>query len=137
MNQLQEISNSYFVLVVWVTNCFNLGAIQCSPLKNLRVLESLSNGQACDFSGILVFKNFMKGPIQQLLVEIQQWKHQNNVQNMFKANSKETRTTLMTWFWCLYCCKLWTYSTNCFRLSIVDFEQVNARQDVSWYKNKK
>ena len=45
-----------------------------------------------------------------LLVESQQWKHQNNVWNPFKFNSKEnrttfnkdTRTTLMASFWCLF-----------------------------------
>ena len=46
--------------------CFNSGTIQWSPLKHLRVGENLLNGQACDFpdfSGILVFGNFLKGPI--------------------------------------------------------------------------
>ena len=35
---------------VLVTSCFNSGKIQWSPLKILRVGESLLNGQACDFS---------------------------------------------------------------------------------------
>ena len=86
-----------------------------------------------DFSGILVFEKFLEGAIHHLLVQSQQWKHWNNVPNMFKVNNKETKTTLMTSFWCLYCCYLWTYSTHCFGVSIVDFEQVNARLCVSWY----
>ena len=109
MNQPQEISNSYCVLVVWVTNCFNSSTIQWSPLKNLSALETFQMAKHVtflDFSGILVFENFLKGPIQHLLVQSQQWKHQNNVPNMFKVNNKETRTTLMTLLWCLYCCYL-------------------------------
>ena len=40
-------------LLLWfvlVTSCFNLGKIQWSPLKILRVGESLLNGQAFDLS---------------------------------------------------------------------------------------
>ena len=44
---------------------------------------------------------------------------------MFKVNNKDTRTTSMTSFWCFYC-ELWTYSTPCSSVSIVNFEQVNA-----------
>ena len=93
---------------VWVTSCFNSGKNQWSPLKNLRVGKSLLNGQeACDvpdFSGILLFGNFLKGPIQYSLVQSQQWKHQNNVPNMFRINIKETRMTVLTLFCRLYCC---------------------------------
>ena len=100
MNQPQEIKKSYYcVLVVWVTNSFNSGTIQWSPLKNVRVLEGLSNGQA--FFRDSGFWNFPEGPIQYLLFQSQQWKHQNNVSNKFKVNNKETRTMLMTSFWCL------------------------------------
>ena len=38
-----------------------------------------------------------------LLVQSQQWKHQNNMRNLFKVNRKDTRTTSLTLFWCLYC----------------------------------
>ena len=44
---------------------------------------------------------------------------------MFKVNNKNTKTTLLTSFWC-FCCYLWTHFM--FNVSIVDFEQVN----VSW-----
>ena len=47
-----------------------------------------------DFAAIPVFENFLKGPIQHLLVQSQQWKHQNNVPITFKDNNKENRTTL-------------------------------------------
>ena len=40
---------------------------------------------------------------QHLLVPNQQWKHQNNVWNLFKVNNKDTRTTSMKSFRCLYC----------------------------------
>ena len=42
-------------------------------------------------------------PGRHLLVQSHQWKHQGNVRNLFKCNNKDTRTTLMTSFWCLYC----------------------------------
>ena len=38
-----------------------------------------------------------------LLVQSQQWKHQNNMWNLFKVNNKDTKTTSVTSFWCLYC----------------------------------
>ena len=46
------------------------------------------------------------------------------VVNMFKVNNKDTRTTPLPSFWCLYCW-LWTYFTPC-SVSIFNFEQVNA-----------
>ena len=45
--------------------------------------------------------------------------------NRFKVNNKDTRTTSLVSFWCLYC-YLWTYFTPCSSASIVNFEQVNA-----------
>ena len=45
--------------------------------------------------------------------------------NLSKVNNKDTRTTPMPSFWCLYC-KLSTYFTPCSNVSIVNFEQVNA-----------
>ena len=41
--------------------------------------------------------------------------------NMFKFNNKDTGTTPLTSFWCLYC-KLWTYFTLCPSVSIVSFD---------------
>ena len=48
----------------------------------------------------------------------QQWKHQNNEWNVFKVNNKDTRTTSLTSFWCLYCW-LWTNITHCLGISII------------------
>ena len=42
-----------------------------------------------DFSGILVFEKFLKGPIQWLIVKSQKWKHQNNALNMSKLTIKK------------------------------------------------
>ena len=42
-------------------------------------------------------------PNQHLFVQSQQWKHQNNVWNLFKVSNKNTRRTSMPAFWCLYC----------------------------------
>ena len=44
---------------------------------------------------------------------------------MFKVKNKDTRTTSMVSFWCLYC-SLWTYFTPRSSVSTVNFEQVNA-----------
>ena len=59
-----------------------------------------------------------------LLIQSQLWKHQKNVWNMFKVNNKDTRTTSLKSFWCLYC-QLWTNFTHCSGVSIADFEKVN------------
>ena len=47
---------------VWVTSCFNSDTIQWSPLKNLRVGESLLNGQKHDFSKFFQDSSFGKLP---------------------------------------------------------------------------
>ena len=51
---------------------------------------------------------------------------------MFKVNNKDTRTTPMAFFWCLYC-QLWTYFTPCSSASIVNFEQENAGFHVPFF----
>ena len=120
------------IWVVWVTNCFNSSTIEWSPLKNLPVLESLSNGQACDFSRFFRDSGFWKLPERSHLA-ITCSKSTMETPDMFQVNNKKTRTTLRTSFWRLYFCYLWTYSTYCFDISVVNFEQVNARWGVSWY----
>ena len=47
--------------------------------------------------------------------------------NIFKVNNKDTRTTSLSSFWCLYC-YLWTYFSPSSSVSIVDFDQVNVFQ---------
>ena len=49
---------------------------------------------------------------------------------MFKVNSKDTRTTLIASFCCVYC-KLSTYFTPCSSVSVVNFEHVIA----DWKEN--
>ena len=44
---------------------------------------------------------------------------------MFKVCNKDTWTTPMASFWCLYC-SLWTYFALCSSVFIVNFEEVNA-----------
>ena len=56
-----------------------------------------------------------------LLVQIQQWKHQNNGRNLFKFNSIHTTTTTLTPF-----SFLGTGFAEFFSLTMGDFEQVNA-----------
>ena len=52
----------FLLCFVWVTSCFNSDTIRWSPLKNLRVVESLLNGQACDFSRFFWDSSFWKVP---------------------------------------------------------------------------
>ena len=47
------------------------------------------------------------------------------VWNMLQVSNKDTRTTSMTLFWCLYC-ELWTYFTSFSSVSIFDFETCNC-----------
>ena len=61
-------------------------------------------------------------PSWRLLVQSQQWKHQNNARNLFKVNNKDTNTTPLKSFWCSYC-EIWTNFTHCSGVSIADFEQ--------------
>ena len=91
----RPISAMRIIIFLWwfgsVTSCLNSGTIQWSPLKNLRAGESLlvRHVNFPDSTRILVFRNFLKGPIQYSLVQSQQWRHQNNVPNMFKVNNKK------------------------------------------------
>ena len=88
------------IVLIWVQ--FNsLRWKTCIFLKAFRMANHVIFS---DFSGILLFENFLKGPIQYLLIQSQQWKHQKKVPSMFKVNNKETKRTLMTLFWCFYCC---------------------------------
>ena len=52
---------------------------------------------------------------------------------MFKFNNKDTRTTPLSLFWCLYCYLL-IYFTPCFSVSIVNFEQENTGWGISQLK---
>ena len=57
------------------------------------------------------------------LLKVNKLKLQNNMWNLLKVNSKDTRTVSMT-FWCLYCL-LWT-DFNHFNVANVSIAQVNA-----------
>ena len=70
-------------------------------------------------------------PSQHLLVQSQQWKHQNSLWNLFKVNSK-IRTTS---FWCLYS-ELWTNFTHCSRVSIVDCNKFMPPVNIYNWKKK-
>ena len=47
------------------------------------------------------------------------------VWNMLQVSNKDTRTTSVTLFWCLYC-EPWTYFTSFSSVSIFDFETCNC-----------
>ena len=70
------------------------------------------------FSGLVL-------PIHHLHVQSQQWKHQNNVWNLFKVNNKDYRTTSLTTerrhifhtlFWCYHC---WLWTSECHLGSLI------------------
>ena len=52
---------------------------------------------------------------QPLLVQSQQWEHQNNVWSLFKIKNKDIRMTPMTLFWCLYCYLRTDFIYSCFQ----------------------
>ena len=111
---ISAIRNIKFLLwFVWVTSCFNSGTIQWSPLKNLRVGKSLLNGQEArdfpDFSGILLFGNFLKGP--------------SNI-HLFKVNNGNTRIMCQI-CWELTLKKLgWRYWPRSVVFIVVNFEHI-------------
>ena len=108
------IRNTKFLLwFVWVTSCFNLGTIQWSPLKNLRVGESLLNGQACYFSRFFQDTSFLKTS----------WKVPSNI-HLFKVNNGDTRIMYQI------CSKLtikklgWRYWPHSGVFSVVNFKHI-------------
>ena len=55
---------------------------------------------------------------------IQQWKHQSKMWNLFKVNKKDASLMSLMFFWSLYYW-LWTYFTYFSNIFTVDFEQLN------------
>ena len=51
---------------------------------------------------IFLLNKYLTTPSRYLLAQCQQWKHQNNVKNLFKFGNKDIRTTSTRLFWCLY-----------------------------------
>ena len=68
-------------------------------------------------------------PNEHLLVQSQQQKHQKKMYNMFRVNTRDTRTTSIISFWCPYC-QLLAYFTPFSRVSIADFEHIFVCWDV-------
>ena len=64
------------------------------------------------FSGKLLLLRQVR-PSWDLLVQIQQWKHQSTMWNLFKANNKVIRMTSLTSFRCFYSW-LWTLFLSLF-----------------------
>ena len=64
------------------------------------------------FSGKLLLLRQVR-PSWDLLVQIQQWKHQSTMWNLFKANNKVIRMTSLTSFRCFYSW-LWTLFRSLF-----------------------
>ena len=57
----------------------------------------------------------------------QQWKHQNNMWNLFDSNNKDIKTTSLTSFGVFVTFE--QYLTHCSAVSIVDSEQANADRE--------
>ena len=82
------------------------------------------------------FELFMKTimtkftPSRNLSVHSQQFKHQNNVRNLFKVINKDIKPTSLRSFCCLYFL-LQTNFTHCSGVSTVNFEEVNVIYNVT------
>ena len=102
------------------------GLQKYSPSEQ-NVLQVSNNGiRTTSINLLMLLLLFWTGIIPQvhswrLLVQSQQWKHQKNMWDLFQGNKKDLRTTSLMLFWCLYC-SLWTDSTHCFAISVVEFE---------------
>ena len=121
---LNMFSRFIYRLQRWISTCTCLKEIAENELHHLCFLvivpairEKLEKQH---FKGI-----FLLVPSRYLLVQTQQLILQNKVWNLFKINNKDTRTTLMTSFWCR-ACQLWMYFTHCSGISIVNIKWVNA-----------
>ena len=112
---ISAIRNIKFLLCfAWVTSCFNSGTIQWSPLKNLRVGESLLNGQACDFSRFFQDSSFWKLPERS---------HPPSI-HLFKVNNGNTRVMYQI-CWKLTLKKLgWRYWPRSVVFIVVSFEHI-------------
>ena len=71
-------------------------------------------------------------PDRHFLVQNQQCKHHCNMQNPFKVTKKDYKMKPLKSFWCVYC-YLWTDSTHCYGVFIVELEQVNADWVMKWF----
>ena len=111
----------FCVLVVWVTNWFDLGTIQWFPLKNSRFWKPFERPGKRLFQILLRFR-FLKISWN-VLSSVYLFKVSNgNIRIMCQICSKLTmKNGIKTSFWCLHWC-LWTYSTYCSGVSIVDFK---------------
>ena len=99
----------------------------------LVAFNSWNIGQYVYFNCLLSGCDVINFEINLLLVPIQQWKHQNNVENQFTFNNKNQ--------WLRF--GVWPNFIRC-SVSIVDFEQINdgwffpflastVRADSKWY----
>ena len=86
-----------------IAKTFDQKALHSSLLMYILGSSSIEYKSSCLFSNIYQVFYILPMPSWHLLVQSQQWKHQNNVWNMFKVNNKDTKTTSLTSFWCLYC----------------------------------
>ena len=86
--QILIISNSYYGLSEWQAVLIRVQSIgllwkPCVLVKAFWVVKHVTFPV---FSGVLVFGNLLKGPIQYSLFQSQQRRHQNNVPDMFTVN---------------------------------------------------
>ena len=82
----------YFCVSYWPQTCFQM-------LKKSLFFRF-------SFQRLHMYLSYVK-PSRHLLVQSQQWKHKNNVWNIFKVDNVDPLTPSMT-FWCLY----WYFGTS-------------------------
>ena len=102
INCVSKINNSHkkyqiLIMVCLSEKCFNSDTIQWSPLKYLRVVESLLNGQACDFSRFFWEYSFWKLPRTSHIPSTHLFKV--NTRIMYEICSKLTLKKLRWRYW--------------------------------------
>ena len=118
---------------------FDYGAIRTIFYYSSMIWQSLANdnklttniffelvqgtAETMKFCLQISWANVNKSPSKYLPVQSQQQKHFKKLQNILRANKKDTRKRSLMSFCCLYC-KLWTCFTTSLKVFLVDLEHV-------------
>ena len=103
-------------------------------LKQIFRLPIIIAIHICEIStlkyGALPFWSTLLFPVGIYMFKVNNRNTRKRCETCTKVTKKNTRTTSVTLFWCLYS-KLWTYFTPLSSVLIVDFEQANFSWEVS------
>ena len=120
--KIHKFSISFWLIIVSETNCrkqTSRGVLKKRCSENMHQIYRRTPMPRCDLQlywnqgtpleGCFWIVNLWNQSVstkvidRYLLVQNQQWKYQKNVWNLFKVNSKDTRTMSLASFWCIYC----------------------------------